>query len=125
MPSAVSTRVMVRPTARETVRAPLEYEPLAIAIRATPCETATRLNSGFALGKLAPTRTSATRPLIAIRAAPVAASVRNRCGWLTAAVVPADGGGAEVELVLGVGRPADAAPTCCTNGSFPAKWLKE
>ena len=36
MPSAVSTSVSVWPVTSEIVRAPLEYEPLAIPIFATP-----------------------------------------------------------------------------------------
>lgn len=76
MPSAVSTRVNDRPEARDTVLAPLVYEPLARPIRATPPATETSLKSGFALGKLAPTRTTWMRPLTEILAAPFAASVR-------------------------------------------------
>ena len=77
MPSAVSTSVSVRPRVRETVCAPLEYEPLAIPILTPPWARPTSRNSGLALGKLPPTRTTWTRPLIEILAAPVAASVRE------------------------------------------------
>ena len=59
-------------------------------ILATPLVTETRRKSGFALGKLAPTRTTCTRPLTAILAAPVTASVRVGWWWVTAAVVPVD-----------------------------------
>ena len=77
MPSAVSTSVSVRPVTSETVRAPLEYEPLAIPTFATPLLlTETSRKSGLALGKLVPTRTIWTRPLTEIRAAPLTASVR-------------------------------------------------
>ena len=97
MPSAVSTRVSVRPAPSETVRAPLEYEPLAIPIRATPFLTETSLNSGFALGKLAPTRTTWMLPLIEILAAPVTARTRVECCWVTLAVGAAAVGVFEAE----------------------------
>src|SRR5438270_13143904 len=76
MPSAVSTRVSDRPAARETVCAPLAYEPFAIPILATPWATETSVKSGFELGKLAPIRTVWTLPLTWSIAAPVLASVR-------------------------------------------------
>jgi len=58
MPSAESTSVNVRPATRETVFAPLEYEPPAMPICAVPPLTDTSRKSGFALGKFAPTRTT-------------------------------------------------------------------
>jgi hypothetical protein len=126
MPSAVSTRVNERPEASDTVFEPLVYEPLAMPIRATPPVTETSLKSGFPLGKLAPTRTTWTRPLTVILAAPFAASVRDGLWLIAAVVVPVAGVlllPLELELVLPeVG--ADAF-TCWTNGSLPVKWLKE
>src|SRR5690242_7996239 len=124
MPSAVSTSVNERPVDREIVCAPLEYEPFAIAIRATPFVTATSRKSGFALGNVAPTRTSWIRPLTEIRAVPVAASVRTCfvCVPFEALLLePPDEAGT---LALAVCTGVVALLTCCTNGSLPEKWVK-
>src|SRR5579884_4333236 len=100
-------------------------------IRAMPRETPTSRKSGLALGKLAPTRTTSTRPLTEILAAPVTASVRDDefpAGAVALADVPL-----EPEDLLDPPPPppaateevAGAAETCWTNGSLPVKWLKE
>ncbi len=135
MPSAVSTSVIVRPAPSETVCAPLDTSRFAMPIRATPCVTETSLKSGFALGKLAPTRTTWTRPLIEIVAAPVTASARRAC--FRGVIFAAGGrgradsrGGADVELVpeeAVVDGPWAAVDveTCWTNGSLAVKWLNE
>src|SRR5438132_12761334 len=101
-----------------------------MAIRATPPLTETSRKSGLALGKLAPTRTTWTRPLTEILAAPVTASVR--VGWwmvTLAAVLPLVAVGvfdAEDELLPPLwGRPWVRSTTCWANGSLPVKWLKE
>ena len=44
---------------------------------AEPCESETSLKTGFALGKLLPTRTVSVLPLTSIVATPLLASVRE------------------------------------------------
>src|ERR1700749_2787099 len=99
-------------------------------IRTAPPATETSRKRGFPLGKLVPTRTTWTRPLIEILAAPFAASVRVGLWLIAAVVVPLAGGlllSLEPAAVLALALPADAAAafTCWTNGSLPVKWLKE
>src|SRR5579884_2628669 len=124
MPSAVSTSVNVLPAARATVCAPLEYEPFAMAIRATPLPKETSRKSGFALGKLVPTRTTWARPLTTILAAPVTASTRDACFGGVVAPLPAEAG-AWLTAAVWLGRPCALSLTCWTNGSLPRKRVNE
>src|SRR5215475_1598566 len=104
-------------------------------ILTTPCATATSLNSGFELGKLAPTRTVSTDPLTESVTAPVFASVRACDGLplsLTEAVL---GGPAVITPAAAAAVPGELDPgdppvavvvlTCWTNGSLPANEVNE
>jgi hypothetical protein len=127
----VSTSVTDRPLESLTVCAPLVYEPLAIPMLAEPWASETSLKTGFALGKLLPTRTVSVWPFTAIVATPPAASVRADvcCTEVVLAVWGgAEGGGAEVpeaDEPDEAGEVACDADTCWTKGSLPAKVSKE
>ena len=101
---------------------------------AEPRASETSLNTGFPLGKLAPTRTVSVLPFTAIVAIPPAASVRAEvcCTEVVLAVWGgAEGGGADVpdadepDDPDEAGEVACAVDTCWTKGSLPVKVSKE
>ena len=120
MPSAVSTSVNDLPVDSEIVCAPLEYEPFAIAIRAAPFVTATSRKSGFALGKLLPSRTISTRPLTEILAVPVVARVRAAvvCAWVGAVEL-------EPEDPEPVAVEAPAVPVDSSRRGYFQRWVAQ
>ena len=109
----MSASVSGRPATRETVCAPLAYEPPAMPIFTTPWEIETSLKSGFELGKLPPIRTVWGLPLTEIVALVAPASVRDAvsCGMLPALDPPLPLVDDVVMLVEDGADPSPASPS--------------
>ena len=95
---------------------------------AEPCASETSVKTGFALGKLLPTRTVSLLPFTTIVATPPLASVRaDVC--CTEVLLAVWGGADELGAeALAVDEPDEAgcvSDTCWTKGSLPAKVSKE